>query len=129
MMSVYDLCCLQGQLMGDLCRSLLVNNILLSSLLLRHLIYLLIYLLSPHLFRRLLHNHAAKIHVLVIQHLEFDVELRNVSGRLIFTKVLLLLSDLRDRLRAAINLCLNSLDRKHAFVRILQFDSFAHSTW
>jgi hypothetical protein len=114
--------------MGDLCRTLLVNNILLSSLLLRHLIYLLIYLLSSHLFRRLLHHHAAKIHVLVIHHLEFNVERRNVGGCLIIAKVLLVLSNLSDWLRAAINLCLNSLNRKHAFIRILQFDSFAHST-
>lgn len=114
--------------MGDRCRSLLVNNFLLSSLLLRRLIYLLIYLLSSHLFRWLLYSHATKIHVLVIQHLEFHIEWRNFSRCLVVAKVLLLLSHLSGWLRAAIYLCLNRLDRKLAFKGILQFDPFAHST-
>ena len=40
-----------------------------------------------------------------------------------------MLSDLSGILRTAINLCLNSLDSKLSFKRILQFDPFAHSTW
>ena len=125
---IYDLSCLQRQLMGDLCRILLVKYILLSSLLLRRLIYLLIYLLSCHLFRWLLHNHTTKIHVLVIQHLEFNVKWRDISGSVVITEVWLVLSDLSGILRTAINLCLNSLDSKLPFKRILQFDPFAHGT-
>ena len=130
MVRIYNLRCLQRHLMGDLCRSLLVNNILLSSQLLRRLINLLIYLLSSHLFRWLLHNHATKIHVLIIQHLEFNVVWRNFAWHLVIAVVLLMLSHLIDWLRAAINLCLNCLDLKLAVQRILQLNSFAYrSRW
>lgn len=113
--------------MSDLCRCLLVNNILLSSLLLRCRTYLLIYLLSSHLLWCFLHNHATKIHILVIHHLKFYVERRNLGRSLVISIVLL--SHLADRLRAAINLCLYCLDLKLPFIGILQLYSFAHWSW